>query len=575
MKLCIQFKEPGRRNPGLPLKSSTLSCDTCLNRGNYKPLGVSGEALRNALLVLRPEIYGSIAEEERVELDGLLYVAERLPKGIEECRYVRFISKEGFSHSHFDVIIPQKRRRNCYRIDAEQMYIQLIRGRSDIYDVLTHLTFMYIEAEKIRRNSLDAKNLIKREWVKLEELVLQQEAGEDVNDEIAFTYLSTILGRTYEETEVAYKKFAHSPTSNNSLLHFTYWMGKLAIEEYREEKDREISFSSALRDRIGHHIYGEEWASAIKEYLLESQLMQRPVHIISANLHSIMNCLYAPAALGKAAKAESLEDMAKVLSQLENAHLREKVKSYASRNGMHQMHDHSGTGISVQIIDTAAVDFSLLSQEIAYDTDFIADTQPVLLVMDYPFGEQGFEIMDELLKPLDLEGTEVHLNVASISIMGKAGILKGNKGDIMIPTAHVFEGTADNYPFKNELTAADFKGCGLQVFEGPMITVLGTSLQNKDVLRYFLNSSWGAIGLEMEGAHLQKAIQSASKIRNSISEDVVLRYAYYASDNPLITGHTLASGSLGLEGVKPTYLITTNILKKILMPAKDIKKAEV
>ena len=33
--------------------------------------------------------------------------------------------------------------------------------------------------------------------------------------------------------------------------------------------------------------------------------------------------------------------------------------------------------------------------------------------------------------------------------MGKAGILEGGKGDIMLPSAHVFEGTADNYPFKN------------------------------------------------------------------------------------------------------------------------------
>jgi hypothetical protein len=68
----------------------------------------------------------------------------------------------------------------------------------------------------------------------------------------------------------------------------------------------------------------------------------------------------------------------------------------------------------------------------------------------------------------------------------------------------------------------------------------------------------------MEGAHYQKAIQSASKIRKSISEDVVLRYAYYASDNPLETGSTLASGSLGLDGVKPTYLITKEMLKGCL-----------
>ena len=110
-----------------------------------------------------------------------------------------------------------------------------------------------------------------------------------------------------------------------------------------------------------------------------------------------------------------------------------------------------------------------------------------------------------------------------------------------------------------------FRDCGLHVYEGTMITVLGTSLQNKDILTYFMKSSWKAIGLEMEGAHYQKAIQSASKIRKSIHPDVTLRYAYYASDNPLETGSTLASGSLGLDGVKPTYLITIEMLKGCLL----------
>ena len=30
----------------------------------------------------------------------------------------------------------------------------------------------------------------------------------------------------------------------------------------------------------------------------------------------------------------------------------------------------------------------------------------------------------------------------------------------MVPTAHVFEGTADNYPFENHLKAAHFEGKG-------------------------------------------------------------------------------------------------------------------
>ena len=147
--------------------------------------------------------------------------------------------------------------------------------------------------------------------------------------------------------------------------------------------------------------------------------------------------------------------------------------------------------------------------------------------------------------------------------MGKAGILEGGKGDIMIPTAHIFEGTADNYPFKNELSKEDLEGFGVEVFDGSMISVLGTSLQNKDLLKFFHDSTWNVIGLEMEGAHYQKAIQSASKIRGNISKNVKVRYAYYASDNPLETGATLASGGLGMTGVTPTYAITQKILEQI------------
>ena len=142
------------------------------NRGFYKPMGVSGETLREALLELRPEIYGSIAEE-KVELSGLLYVIERLPVGIEECRYINLTSDEGYSKSHFKAIVPPKRRRNCYRIDDEQMNVEITRGRSDIYDILTHLTFIFIESHKIKSKVLFDENekILSRDWLKIEELI--------------------------------------------------------------------------------------------------------------------------------------------------------------------------------------------------------------------------------------------------------------------------------------------------------------------------------------------------------------------------------------------------------------------
>ncbi len=538
-------------------------------RGSYKPLGDSGKAIIDALRTLEPEIYGLLNDTEKVELDGLLYIFQRLPKGIEECQYIRLISREGFENASFQAIVPPKRRRNCYRIDKNQIFIEMTRGHSDIYDVLTHLTFMYCEAEKIRNNSLDSKGNRRRDWLMLEEIVEKEAQGEEFNKEVAFTYLSTILGRTYNETMEAYEKFQLAMPNVNSLFHIICWLGRRSIQEFANNEDREISFSSALRERVGHHIYGELWADNIKDFLAEKKWLGRPIHIISANLHSVMNCFYASTALKEQYADTPFLELVEALSKSSAKSLRKEVEEYALANGMYYFEDKSGTNIGVQIFDTTHLQFNELPSEINYNVEKIKKAYPILIVMDYAFGEQAFEAMDELLKPYDLkQGEENHvLDVCSISIMGKAGILEGDKGDIMVATAHVFEGTADNYPVENDFTKADFEGYGLKIFEGPMVTVLGTSLQNKEILRYFLDSSWRAVGLEMEGAHYQKAIQAASKIRNSIRRDVVTRYAYYASDNPLVTGATLASGGLGLEGVLPTYLVTSKILSKILNPA--------
>lgn len=535
------------------------------NTGIYKPSGSSGQQLMDSLLTLRPEIYGSMNDPSKVELDGLVYVIDRLPRGIEECRYVRLISEEGYHRSGFEVIIPHARKRNCYRIDDEQMFIEVTRGRSEIYDILTHLTFMYHEAAKIKNHAYDGAGNVKKEWVYLEKLINSGVELGEKHQELAFTYLSTLLGRTYEETKAAVLRLQYSKSDNNGLFHIVYWLGKMIINEEKEDKLQEISFSPTLRQRIGHHIYGERWALQINAYLKSARLLSRPIHVVSANLHSFVNTLYGFAALAPAIKKneKSLEELAVMLSDPKKKELNEKIEQFALKNGMHLVTDSNGTNISAQIIDTAKIDLAHLPREVTFDSALtLQKEKPVLVVFDYAFGEQAYEIMDELLKPLE-EENRGQIEVKSINIMGKAGILAGEKGDIMIPSAHVFEGTADNYPMKIDFTKEDFENNGLGVYEGPMITVLGTSLQNREVLAYFKSSSWNAIGLEMEGAHYQKAIQAHAIIRNSISREVKLRYAYYASDNPLVTGNTLASGSLGLIGVKPTYLITSKILTKI------------
>ena len=544
-----------------------------LNSGSLKHLGAPGDIITNALMTLRPEIYGSLVDPEKVELEGLVYVIDRLPKGIEECRFIKLISEEGYSASHFEVSIPASRRRNCYRIDKDHMFIEVTRGRSDVYDILTHLTFLFIEARKIKDHALDENKEPRIEWIKLRKIIKGEAIINESNREIALTYLSTILGRTFEATKNAYQRMEANSGKNNGLFHVVYWLGKLAMGEDFEGKYREVSFSPTLRTRIGHHIYGERWANNIKQFLLENNMLSRPLHIISANLHSVMNSLYAWAAIRDTElKKNGIEGLVLELSKAENADLAEKIKKYALKHGMHELQASSSTHISVQIFDTTKVDWDKVAPSLQVAKSKIMEERPVIVVMDYAFGEQAYETMDELLKPYELEDAKYNMPVLSISVMGKAGILEGGKGDIMEPNAHIFEGTADNYPFENDFRCEDFSDdYEGNVLEGPMITVLGTSLQNRDVLAYFKNSSWRTIGLEMEGAHYQKAIQSQAKIRKNISDEVVLRYAYYASDNPLVTGGTLASGSLGAVGVRPTYLITKKILTKILGPVSVIQ----
>jgi hypothetical protein len=526
------------------------------NRGFYKPMGVSGDTLREALLELRPEIYGSIAEE-KVELNGLLYVIERLPIGIEECRFINLTSDEGYSRSHFKAIVPPKRRRNCYRIDEEQMNVEITRGRSDIYDILTHLTFIFIESHKIKDRILldEGNDETTRDWQKLALYVQQTKKLTQIEKEKAISHAANILGRAFSEVLDIYDKFGTAERPDR-FLDIVYWLGKLAVDEVVFNQKRTITFSPILRERLGHHIHGEIWANNIKQVLKENHLLERPIHIISANMHSVMNSLFASYVHKNRLKDKDTFVIYEELSQSGSDALRDKVEDFALKHGMISMPDQSGTNIDVQIFDTAKIDFPKSS----FPQVKLTDEKPVIIVMDYAFGEQAYETIDELLKPFK---KSTFLEVKSVSIMGKAGILEGGKGDIMIPSAHINEGTADNYPFENELTAEMFEGCGIPVYAGPMVTVLGTSLQNKDLLKFFHDSTWGVIGLEMEGAHYQKAIQSASKIRKSIPSDVKVRYAYYASDNPLETGSTLASGGLGTTGVKPTYLITIKILEQI------------
>ncbi len=571
--------------------------DSLTIRGFYRPSGKFGKAIEGCLRDLNPEIYGSMNDSKIVELNGLEYVIDRLPKGIEQCTKIILTEEDKFSSTTFEPIQPLKRRRISYKISNNEICFIISRGISEIYDIITHMTFLNIEAKKIYRKIQDDSGNTRIEWNLLEKLALSTKKLNAKNLDSAIWNLSIILGRSYHETRQSFNsleenKKAHK--SNNGLFSLIYNLGKRIENEHKSrEAALVIYFTPSLMSIIGHRKYGTIWAENIREKLVELGLYNRPVHIISSNLHSVVNVLYAYDALKNETDIKNppmLYDFFLLLKEK-----RKIIIDFAEKHGLVPLTDKSGSNIDCQIIDTSKLKDLNFHPEIKFkkfnskedekintiagkinavadkmDSDEKINIQekndPVILIMDYAFGTQASELMEKLLNKLSDNKNKIYnqekniFNIKSISIMGKAGILAGDKGDIMLSSAYVCEGTSDNYIVENDLKPEDFDD-DINVFTGTMATVLGTSLQNRDILEMFQND-WNAIGLEMEGGHYQKAVNAAI-IKGYIPKDIRMRYAYYASDNPMVMGNTLAAGPMGEEGIKPTYMITKAILQKI------------
>lgn len=84
----------------------------------------------------------------------------------------------------------------------------------------------------------------------------------------------------------------------------------------------------------------------------------------------------------------------------------------------------------------------------------------MILNMDYAFGEEGFFIFNEMFESLGAD-------VSSVYVMGKAGTLVGGRGDIMLPSYFVKQGSGDVYEVDNCLATDDFEGTGCaRVYSG-------------------------------------------------------------------------------------------------------------
>ena len=104
------------------IRAFQIIAHALLLRGHYSMAGQSGQALEASLRTLSPEIYGSMNDPKRIELKGLEYIMDRLPRGIEKCNRFVMTVKGDLEGTSFEKLRPPRRRRISFRVSDNEMW---------------------------------------------------------------------------------------------------------------------------------------------------------------------------------------------------------------------------------------------------------------------------------------------------------------------------------------------------------------------------------------------------------------------------------------------------------------------
>ncbi len=518
---------------------------------------------------MKPSLHRYCDKNEVIDVDAMLYATARLPEDIHEVREIllqksvpnNFAQQPGIVSLH-----SPSRRRAAFKIGPETIIIVVRDEITELLDLMSIVTSYFIEATKIYR-LLAGRPL-------LEEIRQIATSGSDATLERRNRLIARLafdLGTTEESLRLLDHK----------------WDGELFVRlQYIAEHLPTIfiRMHRAFND-INSRNPARKWCQRIADFVGEvSGSEQRPIHIISSNTHSTVNVLSGYARLHQdkvlawgreqSTDKSSLDLIERHVNTIHHTNLiyylmkgylrtqpeiRAAKQAYDESLGITVLPDIFMVGIDCQVIDLTKIDFNLVDPRLNLDIEKLKETHPVIINFDYAFGEQAGTIIEELIMTFQ---KRIH----SFSIMGKAGTVVGERGGIMIPSYLLQQGRNEIYDFPNGngLNREDFADviADSRVYtDGPMLTVLGTVLQNNSMLNEYYEK-WHILGLEMEGIPYVRKLHQCNKL-GYLRDDIMVNVAYYASDAPLIPGETL-SRELSFAGVDATYGINLVILNKLL-----------
>ena len=324
-------------------------------------------------------------------------------------------------------------------------------------------------------------------------------------------------------------------------------------------------------------------------------LRQRPVYFVSSNTHSLVN-LFTGFALQHEAEIVGFVEQDKdselyaewreiearqVPSSRENflyyaqkkylateagSRLRQERAAAEARSGVQRHPSPHSFDVEVQTLDLARFEPATADPRLRDpDIDSLADSQAVVVNIDYPLGMAAHQILSHI-------ATRVG-EVRGVYIMGKAATLNGVLGDVMLPSVVHDEQSRNTYLFANCFAAGDVGDLtyGTVLDNQKAVSVRGTFLQNVRYMDVFYRE--GYTDIEMETGPYLSAVYEMFRPKRHPDNEIVNLYGlpfdlgvvHYASDTPLGKGRNLGAVHLSYFGMDPTYAASLAILRRILM----------
>jgi len=503
------------------------------------------------------------------DTSAFIYSLLRLPSCMPDVRQIVLgqsadvFLKHGYSEvENWQPVSARARRRRCFYNGTDTLAC-FIASQSDIDDIIPTLTAYQIEWNKLH-------SLLQNQNIHFDELNTESRSN-------AVDRLSALMQIPVEDLERLRVIWGND---------FSAYLNRI--------KQQQTTF----RVRLLGGSLSDYWraTSAWWDQIEKASpyLRDRPVYFVSSNTHSLANILSGFAFLHekeiigfieqsgndelrsswreiqKGAVPASRENflyytLKKLQQTPAGKYLQEEQVNYENQIGITRIPSEHSFDIEAQVIEIDRLISTTFDPRLNIsDGSFLSKSNAVILNVDYPLGLSSYNILSKVAE---------HMSpVLGIYILGKAAILNGVRGDVMIPNVVYDEHSENTYLFQNAFKATDVSPLlmyGSVLDNQKAVSVLGTFLQNARIMDVLYRE--GYTDIEMEAGPYLSAIYEMYRPERHPVNEIVNLYGlpfdlgilHYASDKPLSKGKNLGAGTLSYYGMDSTYATTLAIARRI------------